>query len=623
MHILTIHSDYIKVEPQAKALESGYDQDAQPFNAEDALVVFISVEKGDEFNEIKIVENTTKEILSIYNQVKAKEIVIYPYSHLSSNLAPAYPSNKILNALVEKIKEIAPVKKAPFGYYKAFELRCKGHPLSELSREITVEKENKEEQNLALKAEEKLKSYWYILNVDGKLTPAEEFDFTSHENLKKFVDYEVKKVRTYAQTPAHVIYMRALELVDYESGSDVGNLRWYPKGSLIKRLLEEKINNTMFKLGGMQVETPIMYDLAHPQLHKYLNRFPNRHYLVKSGDKDLFLRFSACFGQYLISQDMVFSYKQLPIKLYELTHYSFRKEQKGELVGLKRLRAFTMPDMHTLVADMNAAKKEFYLQYKASMDWMNDIELPYEVGIRFVKDFYYQNEDFAKELVSTIKKPVLIEMWDERPFYFVMKFEFNFIDASDKASALSTVQIDVENTERFDINYIDKDGEKKYPIMLHASISGAIDRNIYALLEKAHLEQKKGNISILPLWLSPTQIRILPISSENHLKFAENLANKLEKQNIRVDIDDTDATLGKKIMKAEQEWVPYQIVVGDKEQEDGENSTLQIRARADNGKIFNMSVANLIKKIKKETKERPFKPLPLPRLISKRPKFVG
>ena len=155
--------------------------------------------------------------------------------------------------------------------------------------------------------------------------------------------------------PPHVELMRRLELVDYEPGCDPGNMRYYPKGRLVKSLLENFVLDRASEMGAMEVETPIMYDMEHPTLKKYLDRFPARQYQIESDKKKLFLRFAACFGQFLMGHDMTISYKAMPLKMIEITRYSFRREQRGELVGLRRLRAFTMPDMHTLTRDMGQA----------------------------------------------------------------------------------------------------------------------------------------------------------------------------------------------------------------------------------------------------------------------------
>lgn len=616
MKILLIHSDYIeyKVKSKTKFAEE-IPEELKSQRAEEALVAFIAVEKADEGEPIKAVEQAYKEITDVYSEVKAKNIFLYPYAHLSSSLAKPSAAVKILKDLEALLKENYPVRRAPFGWYKSFQLSCKGHPLSELSREIAVG-EAKEKVSEAVKAEKKMERHWFILHK-GKLTPASEFDFSKYQGLKTFYEYETSGTRAVPREPPHIKLMREHELVDYEPGSDSGNMRWYPKGELIKLLLEEHVTNISTDYGAMQVETPIMYDMEHPQLSKYLNRFPARQYVVKSEDKEYFLRFAACFGQYLIKHDMTISYKHLPLRLYELTHYSFRREQRGELAGLKRLRAFTMPDMHTLCRDMAQAKQEFVNQYKLSMRWMSDIGLDYDVAMRFVKDFYYENEDFVRELENIAGRPILIELWDSRFFYFVMKFEFSINDALAKAATLSTVQIDVENAERFDINYVDEDGSKKHPLMLHASISGGIDRNLYAMLENEWLRAQQGEKPMLPLWLSPTQVRIIPVA-ESHLPFCESLLSELEGRNIRVDLDDESYTLDKKIRSAEKEWVPYVVVVGDKEIESG---VLTVRIRSAGGKQEKLTKEELAERIKKETAVKPFKKLSLPDRLSKRPRF--
>jgi len=218
--------------------------------------------------------------------------------------------------------------RAPFGWNKQYNLKIKGHPLAEQSKVITGNIKNKEVSE-AVKAEEKLKSFWYILDVNGKLVPVEDFDFKDHVKLKKLADYEIKKSREIKEMPPHIALMKKMEIADFEPGSDPGNLRYYPKGRLIKSLLETFVTQRIVEYGGMEVETPIMYDLNHPILASYLNRFPARQYIVKSDDKEFFLRFAACFGQFLMAKDAQISYKNLPFKIYELTRYSFRREKSG------------------------------------------------------------------------------------------------------------------------------------------------------------------------------------------------------------------------------------------------------------------------------------------------------
>ncbi|HEX9261290.1 MAG TPA: threonine--tRNA ligase, partial [Candidatus Bathyarchaeia archaeon] len=420
----------------------------------------------------------------------------------------------------------------------------------------------------------------------------------------------------------HVPLMKRLEIADYEEGSDPGNLRWYPKGRLIKGLLEQFVTSKMAAYGAMEVETPIMYDFNHPSLADYLNRFPARQYLLKTEDKELFLRFAACFGQFLLMHDAQFSYKQMPLKLYELTRYSFRREKSGEVCGLRRLRAFTMPDCHAFCADLEQAMQEFKTRFTLSFTVLSEIGLSkddYEVALRFTKGFYDENREFIEELAHMFGKPILAEVWAERFFYFTLKWDANFVDNQDKAAALSTDQIDVENAKRYEITFVDEKGEKQYPLILHNSPSGAIERCVYALLEKAYKEQQKGKSPMLPIWLSPTHVRLVPISDQ-YLSKVEEIAAEMETNCVRVDIDDRAMTLQKRVREAETDWVPYVVVLGQKEIDSG---VLSVRLRESQGKVEMLKLSELIKDVQSKIIGKPFKPLPLPRNLSKRPQFHG
>ncbi|MBI2138332.1 threonine--tRNA ligase, partial [Candidatus Woesearchaeota archaeon] len=395
----------------------------------------------------------------------------------------------------------------------------------------------------------------------------------------------------------------------------------YPKGRLIKSLLETYITQKVIEYGGVEVETPIMYDMAHPTLSKYLQRFPARQYKIESDKRNFFLRFAACFGQFLIAHDATLSYKDLPLKLYELTRYSFRREQRGELTGLRRLRAFTMPDCHALVTGLDQAISEFKLRNTLCFDVLENVGIQksdVELAVRVTKEFYEKNRDIVLGLVKAIGKPALVEMWDERTFYFILKYELNFVDGLDKASALSTDQIDVENGERYDIKFTDKDGQRKHPLILHCSPSGAIERNIYALLEKAAMQQKQGKAPSFPLWLSPTQVRIIPVTSE-FSQFAEQFLEKINSEAIRADIDDRELHVGKKIREAEMEWCPYILVIGEKEK-NAQKLPIRVRGKKE---LVEMPFSALIAEIKEKTKGMPFRPLSLPKQLSRRPVFVG
>lgn len=628
MKVLQLDVDsmtYELIEPEASVYEESAERN---FKVEDAVVMLVSVEKGDnEEIALKAVEETT----NFMQKQKRKLLLIYPFAHLSRNLES--PRNAM--NLLEYMRKVASAKfetvKAPFGWNKRWSIKIKGHPLAEQLKSFgnggeapkskSREESPKEEVSEAIKREEQVKSTWYILTPEGNLIPRSDFKEEGHENLKKFADYEITKVRTYQQIPPHIKLMQRLQLVDYEPGSDQGNMRFYPNGRLIKGLLERYVTERTIEYGAIEVETPIMYDYDHPALKEYLNRFPSRHYIVRSDDKEFFLRFSADFGQFLLMSDATVSYKQLPFRFYEITRYSFRRELSGELTGLKRLRAFTMPDMHTMCADIEQAKEEFKRQFDFCMNVLDEIGIKhdsYEAAIRMTEEFWNNNSDFIKYLVNTFGKPVLIEMWNFRYAYFDPKFEFNVVDTMGKATALSTVQMDHENGKRYNMTYIDANGNKQYPIILHDSPSGAIERVIYALLEQAAEVEKSGGIPSLPLWLSPTQVRVVPLA-ERHIERCVAVAKQFIDKGIRADVDDTDSSLNKKIRNAEQNWVPFICVIGDREIESGK---LAVRVRGKPGQK-EMSPEELIDDISAATLNMPKAHLSLSTMLTKRPTFRG
>lgn len=636
LKILLIHADFFEFEPKKRAIKASETVEKTVKKFDDCLVAFSAVEQEDEINIEKIAEKTAMEIKNVAEQLKEKTIIIYPFVHLTEN--PSRPDTA-LNVLRETEKILQnlglTVYRAPFGWYKAFNIACKGHPLSELSRHIIseeVEKEaassesmditdviTKEEDVTALKAEEETKSTFYILTPQGVLIPAEEYDFNGYENLQKLALYEMAKKRVSETPPPHTYLMRKLELVDYAPGSDAGNLRWLPKGFIVKNLLETFVAEKSYEYGALPVETPEMYDYQHPALESYLKRFPARQYVVRSGTKRYFLRFSACFGQFLIKHDSTISYKNLPLKMFELTRYAFRREQRGELAGLRRLRAFTMPDMHTICKDINEAKKVFTEQFNLSREIMQAIEVDpeLEVAFRVAEDFWEENKEWIIDMIKQTGKPALIEMFKKRYAYFITKMEFNFVDSQNKAAALATVQIDVENAQRFDITFIDRAGKEKTPLILHCSISGAIERCLYAMLEKAYMEQQKGNVPELPLWVSPIQVRIIPVSERFSEKCME-LSNKLNNLFIRTDLDDRELTVGKKIRDAEVNWIPLIVVIGGKEVE---NNILSVRIRKER-KELKMTLDQLIEFVEKSRKNKPKIFLPYPKEVSKQPIWI-
>ena len=646
MRILNLHSDFIEYEPISKEINDAEENiSGSKIRFEDLVVTLIAVEYGDDES---IAKAAVDEIKKYLDTVKSERLLIYPYAHLSSDLASAkyaYELLKLIERMAKNMKVV--VSRAPFGWTKAFNIKVKGHPLAESAKVLSKKtisgvisgetlgksndtinnianiEHNEEQLSSALKAEEKQESFWYILSPGGELSPMRTYEFKKQEqNLHILANYEMAKKRTVDEVPSHVKLMKKMSIADYEPASDLGNMRFYPKGRLMKSLIEQYVTKKVMEYGGIEVETPIMYDSKHPSMESYFNRFPARQYNITSDNKQLFLRFAACFGQFLMAKDFQISYKHLPLKLYELTRYSFRNEKSGELVGLRRLRAFSMPDCHAICRDLNQAKEEFLKRLELSITVINELGLSInddiEMAIRFTEDFYNENKDFINKVVSRFGKPIMVEMWKERFFYFILKWEFNFIDNSSKAAALSTDQIDVENGSRYKIEFVDEDGSRKNPIILHNSPSGAVERIIYALLERSAKISKAGGIASFPLWLAHTQVRLIPVGKQ-HIDFCEKIEKELSSAQIRTDIDDREESVGKRIRESETEWIRYTLVIGDKELE---NEKFTVRDRDEKIQRKDVKLEELVNEIKSQTNNKPYLPLNLPKNLSNRPQIM-
>lgn len=673
MRILLLHCDHAEYKPIKKEIRLAEDVEPRPDSIDDGAVAFVTVEAGDDGGGeggVAAAAEATAEIAKSLGRIGCRRLLLYPYAHLGTNLAPPAAALAVLRDLEERVRGAlsAPgkegagppdVRRAPFGWTKSYSLSVKAHPLAEHSISVgggdaggrtgagppaaagaeAVEPAapqpaaggsggdggdgGDDDDSDALRSEARLESSWHVMTPDGRLHDAASFDFSGHANLEVLARYEAAKKRASDEPPPHVALMKRLAIADYEPASDSGNMRFYPNGRLVKSLIERYVTKRVRGYGGYEVETPVMYDARHPGMVSYFNRFPARQYNVGSeGGRRLFLRFAACFGQFMMAHDFQMSHRNLPYRLYELTRYSFRREQSGEVVGLRRLRAFTMPDCHAFCRDMPQAIREMGKRFDLSREVVSDLGIPggaYEMAVRMTDDFYAEHGESVRAMVAKHGRPVLVEMWRERFFYFVLKWEFNYIDASGKASALSTDQIDVENGERYGIEFVDENNERRHPIILHNSPSGAVERVMYALLEEAAAAAKRGSKPELPLWLSPTQVRVIPVSSEFE-QAAVALAGRIGHRRVRVDVDDRPETLGRRIRDAEREWIRFILVVGEREAAmDG--GMVRVRDRR-TGSTGDMPFDELVGIIEADAEGKPFAGLNVPFYLSRRPQIM-
>ena len=449
------------------------------------------------------------------------------------------------------------------------------------------------------------------LNLKNKKDVIDKLDEVKDDNLKAYVMSEELQSQN-NQEPPSIKEMKRLELIDYEPASDSGHFRMYPNGELIFDLLKDWVDYiAKEKLEAMQIDSPIIYNWNDKEIRAQANSFHERHYVVKVPDddkKEFVLRFAGDFGLFKMLKDANFTYKMLPMRMYEFSK-SFRYEKSGELSGLKRLRAFHMPDVHCFCENQEQGMEEYKNLYKKYVDLARGVGIEFAIVVRVVKDFYYKYKSDLVELAKYSNVPLFIEILSEMKHYWAIKHELQAIDSIGENEQLSTVQFDVKDAKVYGINYIDKLGKKQGCIICHSSI-GSIERWMYAVLENS----LKKEYPVLPLWLSPSQLRLIPVS-DKYIDYCKNL----NFEGIRVDIDDREEKVGRKMVRARQEWVPYSILIGEKEISEGK---FIVNMREENKQI-EMSKEEIEKMIKQKIQKMPFRNLAMNKCLSKRPIFYG
>lgn len=634
MKLLLLHVDRFeyRVLTPASTMRDDVSENSRVFSIGEALTVFITVESRDEFNVDGIVEEAAEAIRDVASKLSVDSIVLYPYAHLSSDLASPARAIEILDKLRDSLSSIGfRVYRAPFGWYKSFSLTVKGHPLSELSREIT----GRGYIEVEAKAEKKEKFHRFlVVDIDGSVYELNPSNWRScplfgrsdrrYKLLKIFVRNELEGSPGRGR-PRHVEYMRRLELVDYCPESDAGHFKLYPNGVLIFDLLKDyAFFNVALPWGATKIQNPLLYRESVKAIRDLMGEFHERDYRIPIENEVFLLRFASDPGAFPYVQKLQLTYRHMPFKIYEEVP-CFRREQRGELVGLRRLRYFTMTDQHCFCRDEEEALREFEnltLMFKDLLDrviaggnWV--------LGWECVEEFFEKYKDWFISLCVKVGVPSFFKLMPYMTHYYAFKNEFQVIGSDEANVQLSTVQFDVKNGERFGIVYRDSDGSAKPCIILHASSLGSLERALYALIESALLRTEDGRLPMLPIWLSPEQVRLIPVS-QKHIDFCLGLASKLESSSIRVGVDDRDLTVSRRVMEAKASWIPYIIVVGDRELETGLLPVVvREESRIDKDCVIDMKVDDLIARIRSECKGMPYRPLYIPREVSRRVQFVA
>jgi threonyl-tRNA synthetase len=605
MRILQLHVNYVEYEPIKKEIAKAEEAEKKKYRFEDILLLLTCVEKKDDAEVGKKAIEDVKEFLS---KLKLNRILIYPFAHLSSDIAEPEEALKVVREMESYAKNLGiETYRAPFGWNKALTISVKGHPLAEQSRSYAKESV-KEEKHVEMKKE------YLILTEDGKLFTPEEYKFKKEEeNLKVLVEKEALGIESKARgEPKYIKFMKRFGF-DWEPMADVGHMRFGPEASLIFDLVADYSQKLAQSLGipVYMIKGSNMFNMSIDAIKEHASLFGSRMYKVNVENKSFVMRYAACFQQFAVIRNWQISYKHLPFGAFEVAD-SYRLEQSGELLLSFRSRKFTMPDLHVFCKDLEEAKEWFFKIHEKIYEEIRKIGRDYYSLYNLTsKEFFEENKEWILKLVKHEKKPVLLCFYPPGAnYYWTLNIEYCIVDEMKRPREIATVQIDIGNSKRFGIKFTDKDGKERYPVILHSALIGSIERYIYTIFDTA-IRMKNP---LLPMWLSPTQIRICPMSDE-FKEEAVRIAENLKKESIRVDVDDRRETINKKIRDAEICWIPLQVVIGKEEVKSGK---LSVRIR-ESGKIEKMSLEELIKYVKEKVKDYPFRNSSMPMLLSQRP----
>ena len=441
-------------------------------------------------------------------------------------------------------------------------------------------------------------AYWRGNENNKMLTRIYGTAFENKERLEEYI-----KEREEAIKRDHNKVGRELELFTTVEEVGQGLPLLIPKGAKMMQILQRLVEDEEERRGYLLTKTPFMAKSDLYKMSGHWDHYKDGMFVLgdEKKDKEVFaLRPMTCPFQFMIYKNSLHSYKELPFR-YNETSTLFRNEASGEMHGLTRVRQFTLSEGH-LVVRPDQVEEEFKGVLDLIKYFMRVLDIEDELTYRFSKydpndksGKYIDNKE-AWENAQAKMKNILdhlgidyVEAEGEAAFYGP-KLDIQGKNVYGKEDTIITIQLDFFLPESLDMNYVDKDGKKKRPVVIHRSAIGSYERTLAMLIEKY--------AGAFPLWISPIQVKLLPIS-ENEIEYANNVKAELVKNGFRVEVDSSDEKIGYKIRSAQLEKVPYMLIIGRNEVE---NNNVSIRSRSGE-KIDGISVNLLIDKLKDEVKQ--------------------
>ncbi|MDE1853558.1 MAG: threonine--tRNA ligase [Thaumarchaeota archaeon] len=557
MKILQMHADFIEYTPVKKEIRAAEEAEAKTVREDDVVVLFTAFEEGD---DVELVRQAVREATEFLSKLGTTRVMIYPFAHLSQNLAS--PS-EALSLLLEMEKEAKAagleVRRAPFGWTKALQVKVKGHPLAEMSR-----------------------SYSHAAaHVQAKAKPKHEL--TETELLSRIKKSDFGKL----PESDHRVIGEKLDLFSFQEPSP-GMPYWHDKGMVLKDLLMDFVKREQRKQNYLMIGTPALANTNLWRVSGHWDHYKDGMFLTSHGDEEFGLKPMNCPSTFLFYKTRKWSYRDLPLRVADFDPL-FRNELSGVASGLFRVKTFVQDDAHIFVTE-----EQIVDELKNVIDLMarfyGVFNLKYTPKVSTMPDDHLGTKEqwdrAVAALVEAVEekgiKPVIKEK--EGAFYGP-KIDVDVKDSEGREWQCATIQLDFQMPQRFKLTYTGADGKEHTPAVIHRVIYGSLERFIGVILE--HF---KG---ALPIWISPVQVRVIPLSDENQ-EYSKKILSTLLDAGVRAEGSFEGGTMGAKIRDAQLQKIPYMLVVGKKEED---SKTVAVRTRSGE-RTFGVKVEDFVSRIK-------------------------
>ncbi len=556
---------YMPVKKEAKIFD---DVEKEEVSITDTLVILTSIEKGD---TVELADKAIADTKNFLEKLQRKRLVIYPYAHLSNNLASPEDAYNLLKYMQSNTIEGIEVFRAPFGWSKKLMLDIKGHPLAEQSRSYSDDKESekiyKKVKPISFNTSIVRKSNWSGLPDADHRTIGERMDLYSFQEVSPSMVY------------------------------------WHPKGHTILRELIEFMRSMEEENGFQEIGTPVVANTALWHVSGHYEHYRENMFMFNSEAEEMGLKPMNCPSSILIYKSKSWSYKDLPFRT-AIFDKLYRKEVSGSLTGLFRVQEFTQDDGHIFLRE-DQIEEEISMVLLMAKKTYATFGLKFIANLSTMPDSHMGDENLWAKATDSLKKALEkngleYKIKEKEGAFYGPKIDFDVIDSIGRLWQLGTIQVDYQQPLRFDLEYAAEDGRLERPVMIHKAIFGSLERFIAILTE--HYQGR------FPTWMAPTQVMIIPISEHtNH--YAEKAYSKLKSAKIRVSIDSSDKTMENKLREAIMQKIPYMIILGKKEEE---ADTVTVRCRGDGknqkpNQKFGVNLGEFVKKLEEEIREKELK----------------